>query len=286
MNAFKIVEGAITLMAFLVFFAFMPFSPARTRPIHGMFDTFTTREKEIMQTRVVSHDRSKAHAKAHINWANFVDAVCDYHLWLHGILNILALAPKGGLQLYGPSIIKSLGFNKTKANLLNSVSSYLVVVLSFLISFASDKTGQRGLFCIVSFVWAIVFGGALLGIGVDSDKWLRYAIFTLLGSGNALAQGLNDAWLNINARSPHKRSIGLAFVVMGSNIGGIVGPELFKSSDAPAYVHGFSAVLSLYAGSILVSMVLIFVYWRDNKKMTKKCEEGNLRPQDVRHFEL
>lgn len=263
----------------------VPRSPSSTRPIHGLFDFFTDRDREILEGRV-AHDASKRAEKAHIDRAGFVDAICDVRLWLHGLLNIICLSPKGGLQLYAPSIIKSLGFGKTRANLLNSVSSYLVVIFSFLISFGSDKTGLRGPFCIVAYIWSITFAGALLGIGVNSDKWLRYAIFTLLGSGNALAQALNDAWLNINARSPHKRSIGLAFVVMGSNIGGIIGPQLFQSSDAPEYVNGFLAILILYAASIAVTLLIMWVYWRDNKKMMRDEHRDGTEGTEKRRFQI
>jgi hypothetical protein len=169
-------------------------------------------EGHIMYEVVVIEDPSKGASRALLGWTDFIDAISDIRIWLHGLLNILALSPKGGLQLYGPTIIKSLGFSKTKANLLNSVSSYLVVIFSVTIFLCSDKTGLRGSFCIIAYLWSIAFGGALLGIGINSDKWVRYAIFTHLGSGNALAQGLNNSWININAMSPHKRSMGLVFV--------------------------------------------------------------------------
>ncbi|KAL3470741.1 major facilitator superfamily domain-containing protein [Aspergillus californicus] len=281
-----IIEGSITLAIFLLFVLLLPSSPAHTKPVHRAFDVFTAREKAIMQSRVVLRDPSKGVAKARLGWTEFLDAISDIRIWLHGLQNILSLSPKGGLQLYGPSIIKSLGFTKTKANLLNSVSSYPVIIFSFIISFCSDKTGLRGPYCIVAYVWSIAFAGALLAIGINSDKWLRYTIFTLLGSGNALAQGLNDSWINTNAMSPHKRSMGLAFVTIGSNIGSIIGPSLFQSSDAPRYVNGLAAILTLYSGSILVTGIIMAVYWRDNKTMSKKQEDSELAPREYRYFQI
>lgn len=132
---------------------------------------------------------------------------------MHCALNVLGLAPKGGLQLYGPTIIKGLGFSTTKANLLNSVSSFGVIVLSFAISLASDRTRLRGPWCIVSFVYSIAFPAALYGIdNGKATKWTLFVIFTTLSAGNALAQGLNDAWMNIKVTTAVSRSIGLAMV--------------------------------------------------------------------------
>lgn len=214
----------------------------------------------------MADDETKGADKAHITLKGLRDALLDYRLWLHMILNVVSLAPKGGLQLYGPFVIKSLGFSKTNANLLNAVSSVLVIILSWLISFASDKTRLRGPWCIAAYLWSIAFAGALFG-QTTSPKWTRYAIFTLLSGGNALAQGLNDAWLSINATSPSKRSVGLAMVVMGSNLGAIAGQQLFRQDDAPKYTRAFLAILLLYAASIPITLLIMWVYHRGNRKV-------------------
>jgi len=203
--------------------------------------------------------------RAQMTRSTIIEALLDYKLWLHMCLNIVAMAPKGGMQLYGPTVIKSLGFSKINANLLNSVSSFLVIILSFMISLASDKTGWRGPWCVVAFSWSLIFSGSLFGSLTDT-KWVKYALFTLLSGGNALAQGLNDAWLSINARTRTQRSIGLALVVMGSNLGGLSGQQLFRSSDAPYYQHAFASIMGLYGASIILTMVIMAVYWRVDRK--------------------
>ncbi|KAH7385158.1 major facilitator superfamily domain-containing protein [Phaeosphaeria sp. MPI-PUGE-AT-0046c] len=266
-----IIEGIMTLVVFVVFIALLPKSTVHTKPIHGYFDYFTTKDRTILSSRMSALQRS---AKADLNWASLKGAFLDIRLWLHMILNMASLAPKGGLQLYGPSVIKGLGFSKTRANALNSISSYLVVVFSFLISYASDKTHLRGPWCIVAFAWSIAFAGALYGLPLKANRWARFWVFTFLGSGNALAQGLNDAWLSANAQNPASRSIGLALVVMGSNLGGLAGQQMFRSSDAPRYQRGFLAILCLYVASIVITVVIMGTYWWSNKKARAEHEVG------------
>ncbi|KAL9563555.1 hypothetical protein ACKAV7_012223 [Fusarium commune] len=268
-----IIEGIFTLLAFFVFILLLPRSPIHPKPIHGRFDLFTSREREIMHDRIYQEDISKTEAHAKITFRGVIAALTDYRIWIHTILNVVSLAPKGGLQLYGPTIIRSLGFSKINSNLLNSVSSFLVVFLSFAIAWASDKTKQRGLWCMVAFLWSITFGSALFG-STDKDKWTKYALFTLLSSGNALSQGLNDAWLSINTRSAEKRSIGLALVVIGSNAGGLAGKQLFRESDAPNYTKGFLAIVLLYAAALPITAVIMGVYWRQNEKLEKELIEN------------
>ncbi|KAK1573717.1 major facilitator superfamily domain-containing protein [Colletotrichum navitas] len=233
------VEEIITLVVFLALVAFLPRSPGHTAPIHGLFDFFSPRERQILRARIMADDKTKGADKAQITLKTLAYALTYYSLWLHMLLNVVALAPKGGLQLHGPKIIKSLGFSRTNANLLNAVSSVLVIVLSCTISFASDRTHWRGPWCIVVFSWSIIFAGVLYGLPTGSDKWAHYAIFTLLSGGNALAQGLDDAWVSINAVNPSKRSIDLVMVVMGSSLGAIVGNQLFRDDDAPKYARAF-----------------------------------------------
>ncbi|TQV96652.1 hypothetical protein V2A60_002962 [Cordyceps javanica] len=260
-----IIEGAFTIAVSFVFFLLMPESVLETRPLHGLFDAFSERERAVLVHRIAGPGRCTREAKATMTLDAFRRTLLDVRPWLHMLLNIAAQTPKGALQLYSPSIIKSLGFDTVRANLLNAVSSFGVVVLSVCVSLASDRWRQRGLFCIVAFAWSIVFGGALVAARRSRDRWLRYALLTLLSSGNALAQALNDVWLSINAPTSNYRSVGLAMAVMGSNIGGMVGPQLFQPSDAPLYTNGFIGIMCLYASAILITLVIMGIYWRDNK---------------------
>ncbi|KAK7718775.1 hypothetical protein SLS64_002736 [Diaporthe eres] len=71
-------------------------------PIHGRFDFFTPRQRQILRARIMADDETKGADKAHITLKPFAEALRDYRLWLHMLLNLVALSPKGGLQLYGP----------------------------------------------------------------------------------------------------------------------------------------------------------------------------------------
>ncbi|KAF5557378.1 nicotinamide mononucleotide permease [Fusarium phyllophilum] len=113
------VEGIFTLLVFFVFILLLPRSPMHTKPIHGCFDLFTSREREIMHDRIYQEDISKTEAHAKITIRGVIAALTDYRIWIHTILNLVSLAPKSGLQLYGPTIIRSLGFSKINSNLLN-----------------------------------------------------------------------------------------------------------------------------------------------------------------------
>lgn len=260
------VEGILTLAIFALFVLLLPKSPAHTTPIHALYDLFSARDRAILTARITADDPSKSHPNAPLTWPHLRAALLDPLPWLHLALNLVSLAPKGGLQLYGPTVIQALGFARAKANALNSVSSFLVVAFSAAISYASDATRLRGPWCVAAFLYSIAFGAALCGLPVGAGRWTRYWVFTLLGAGNALAQGLNDAWVSVNARTAQGRSVGLALAVMGSNLGGLVGQQLFRESDAPRYGRAFLAILLLYAGAVVVVGGVMGGYWWRNRK--------------------
>lgn len=101
---------------------------------------------------------------------------------------------------------------------------------------------------------------------------MKYAILTLLNSGVAIAQALNDAWFSINTQDAQIRCIGIALAVTGSNVGGLAGQNIFQESDAPYYPKGFLKILCLYAGSIVLIAAMIFYYWNDNRRIKKVGE--------------
>jgi uncharacterized protein YjeT (DUF2065 family) len=94
-------------------------------------------------------------------------------------------------------------------------------------------------------------------------------MLTLLNSGVAVQQSINDAWFSVNTPDAQERCVGLALAVAGSNLGGLAGSNIFVKSDAPYYHHGFLKILCIYGGSVLVVTLVILYYLYENRKMAK-----------------
>ena len=271
-----VVDGTFTVLVGFLFLFLLPHGPLKTTglvPIKFL-DAFSNNDRQILHKRVILDDPQKEVLLSNLNAKQILAALTDYRLWGHFAINVLALTPKGGLALYSPTIIKALGFNTTAANALSSVSSYGVIVLSLLLAWGSDRTKQRGLFSIIAVSYSTIFAGVQYALTGSKDKWAKYAAFTLLNSGNAISQGINDAWLSSNCRTPQHRSIGLALAVMGSNVGGLTGGQLFRTDDAPSYNRAFLSVLCLYSATLVMIALQMFTYWRSNKKIIAHEGDG------------
>lgn len=262
----------MTLFVALLFLLFLPDAPSRMHGLLCRLSPFSSEDCQILDRRIILDDPYKEVGAKTWNYRFILKALVDIRLWGHMAINILSLAPKGGLQLYSPSIIKSLGFSTSKANALNSVANYGVIVLSFLVSWASDRTKVRGPWCFAAGSYSLLFAGVLWSLPATSDKWKKYAMLTVLNSGNAVSQGLNDAWLSSNCKTPQQRSVGLAMAVMGSNLGGLAGQQLFRSNDAPEYRNGFLAIICLYAAALVVVALLTGLYMHQNRQLAKEAQ--------------
>ena len=227
-----------------------------------------------MHDRVILDDPTKSSDFHKLTFKSVIRTLLHFNLWTHFAINVLGLSPKGGLQLYSPLIIKELGFSRLSANALASVSNYGVCILSFVCSYISDRMGVRGPWCILACAFPMIFSGVQFGLPLGADKWTKYAIFTMLNSANGISQTLNDAWLSSNADTHLQRSIGLALCVIGSNLGGLAGQQLFQEDDAPRYTHAFVAILCLYTGAMAMVIIQIGIYIFKNRSIARSKEQA------------
>ncbi|GLI81670.1 hypothetical protein PoHVEF18_010057 [Penicillium ochrochloron] len=77
---------------------------------------------------------------------------------------------------------------------------------------------------------------------------------------------LNVGWLSVYCRTPQERSVAMALVVMAANCAGISGSQIFRTSDAPKYVHGLTAICALAGASWALAAILCVQYYIRRRK--------------------
>lgn len=58
----------------------------------------------------------------------------------------------------------------------------------------------------------------------------------------------------------------MALVVMAANCAGISGSQIFRTSDAPKYVHGLTAICALAGASWALAAILCVQYYIRRRK--------------------
>ncbi|KAF5686275.1 nicotinamide mononucleotide permease [Fusarium circinatum] len=251
-----IIDGLFTLVVGFVFILIMPRSTTNTLPLAGLkwFDLFNAEERDILAKRVILDDPRK-------------------EVKLSGISPKTALRDRAANSL---DHLSNVGPFRHQRHLNHTQRG-----ISFLHAHDHQESRLRGIYRELPssrkqlrrmHLGNVGIVGVQFAVVGSSDVWMKYAIFTLLGSGVAVSQSLNDAWFSINTEDPQVRCIGLALAVAGSNVGGLAGQNIFVKSDAPYYRNGFLKILCLYAASIVLVSGMIFYYWNDNRRVEKSGE--------------
>lgn len=66
-----------------------------------------------------------------------------------------------------------------------------------------------------------------------------------------------------------------------SQVGNIIGPQTFKSSDAPAYHSAYVAMLIGYVIKLVAIVVLYIYMWLANKKRDREAAAAGVVDYDV-----
>ena len=125
-----LIEGTMSIFIGLLFLMFLPASPLRGHPIlFKKLQYFSEREAYILHKRILVDDPNKARGAISISRSDLKKALLDWRIYPHLLITLTALEPATAMQLYAPTIIGTLGFDKLRANALSSVGPWISLVL-------------------------------------------------------------------------------------------------------------------------------------------------------------
>jgi len=154
---------------------------------------------------------------------------------------------------------------------------YGMVIVAFILAaiFINSKlpSGYRTLLMAVTNVPTVV-GFAM--VAWCHGKGARLAGYWLTGASNATFV-LGLSLLSGNVGGQTKKAIASAAVFLGVAIGNIVGPFLFKSSEAPTYHTGVVGCLVSRALEIIIILVLRFIFIMSNRRRDRAVAEGRVQ---------
>ncbi|KAL1964854.1 hypothetical protein VTN77DRAFT_6356 [Rasamsonia byssochlamydoides] len=265
-----IIEGVMTVGIGIIFILFLPPSVGNGKPLIscGKWSYFTPHEQYILVRRVLLDDPAKTTSQVSISGRDVWQTVRNPRILVHVLITLTSMISVTAVQTYAPSIIKSLGFTPVQANALFSVGNFAAAVISVLLGFLADRTKRRGPAAFIAALWSLI-AYACLRQSVHFPKWNRYAAIVAATATNSVIHVVNVGWLSVNCTNPQQRSIAMAMIVMAANAAGIAGGQVFRTQDAPLYLHAFTAMLSLAAVCLVTVLVQMAWYFWSNRRMAK-----------------
>ncbi|KAH7305949.1 alternative sulfate transporter [Stachybotrys elegans] len=231
------------------------------------FTWFSERELHILRTRVIRDDPMKGKKKKKIGRPAFKKAFTNWRVWCHVLFSLANNGPQRAFDTYSPTIIRSFGFTGLRSNAMASVGLFIQMPVSFLFSFVSDHYNKRGETVIVAMSMNLlgqIFNRVFTELNAQGVRYFGVVWTQTFGT---FAHPLNIAWLSLTCTDSEERALAMAMVIMGANIAGIYGAQIFRSGDV-RYRRGFS----INIGVLSFALVLAIVRFIDDKWLRRKAK--------------
>jgi len=205
------------------------------------------------------------------------------YLWIG--LSMLLNVGASVTNTFGPLIIGSLGFSAYKTSLMNIPFGALQFTIILLASWAAQRFKIKSI-TLVSLTLPVIAGLAMLYTISHTDAHqgsllAGYYLLAFLYGGNPLIVG----WIVGNTAGTTKKSATMSIYNAASAAGNIIGPLLFKSSDAPQYLPGLRAVLGIFvtlaACVVLQAANLMFLNKLQERKRVKNGKPRKLKDHSM-----
>ncbi|KAI9795832.1 MAG: hypothetical protein M1833_006781 [Piccolia ochrophora] len=243
------IMGIFTVFCGFILGFFLPdsFKHPQSTFLPGV-NLFTERELHILQSRVLLDDPMKGKKKRRIGQAAFRKAFSNWRLYVHVLITLSNNGPQRAFDTYAPTLVNGFGFAALTSNAMASVGLFLQIPVSFAFSYVSDHFNKRGETVIAGFsmhLLGYVFNRIFTEINL---RGLRYFGVVWTQTFGTFSHPLNITWMSLACGDSEERALAMAMVIMGANIAGIYGAQIFRSDDKPRYRRGFSiniAVLTI-----------------------------------------
>jgi MFS family permease len=141
------------------------------------------------------------------------------------------VCPLYGISLFLPTIIRTLGYTSSKAQLMTVPIYITAAILAVVVAWFSDKAGKRSPF-IIGFLCMMAVG-FIICISTSNPHAIYGGVFIIACAIYPAFPGV-ITWMSNNLAGSYKRSAGMALQIGVGNLGGVSGnlcPLSHRPSD-------------------------------------------------------
>ncbi|KAJ5654150.1 Major facilitator superfamily domaingeneral substrate transporter [Penicillium lividum] len=229
-----LVLGAFSLLWAGVLYVFLPDSPVQCW-------YFSDREKFVCLERV--KDNNTGMEDKTIKWYQVRECLLDPKTWLLALFSLAQNIPNGGLVTFSAIIVTGLGYSRLITTVLGIPTGVLATVWQIFLGFIAARVPNSrctiiAIANLVPMICAILMWklprenkhGLLAAYYVFYTYWAPYVLSTSLPMANT---------------SGHSKKLTMnAIFFLAYCIGNIIGPQAFRSDDAPSYSRGYEGLLA------------------------------------------
>ncbi|KAJ5782871.1 hypothetical protein N7457_004645 [Penicillium paradoxum] len=262
-----LIFGAVSVTVGIFALIFLPDLPSTARFL-------TERERAIAIDRVAINRQGIKDRR--FKWYQDRQAAQDPKTWLLFVMAIGAQVPNSALTSFTSIIVGTFGFDTLGTQYLQipgGAVQFVTLLLGGYIATKFDGKFHSRFTCMIFACTVCIIGGGLLVGLPNENKWGR-----LVGLWLCYFQGLGFSMsltmVSSNIAGYTKKQVTGALLFTGYCVGNIIGPQTFKSSEAPGYHSAYIAMLAGYTIK-LVAIVALYIYmYLENKRRDRAVIDG------------
>jgi hypothetical protein len=285
-QALFMTYGIITVFWGVFVLWWMPDSPMKAH-------CFSEEDKKLMVERVRQNRTGLQNRKFRKDqvW----DAFCDpqgewfrphlkrFHSMLTGcivygfaLIQLFTTLPSGGLGAFANIIIKSFGFTTWQTQLLQMVSG-VIQIITMLSAVWVDKRFHQTILAMMAAVVPTIAGTiVLLTVPFEVNKrvGLLFAYYIMIAFWACAGLALSLVTRNVAGQTKKSVVIAINFVFWAT--GNAIGPQVFRSKDAPRYFLALAIILGCFLLLEITLFMLRTYYIWQNKRRDGKIARGEV----------
>ena len=193
-----------------------------------------------------------------------------------GLAQILNGVGVAGTVAAGSLLVSSITKSEGLSGLAQTTSVLGAAVMALPLARLTQTGGRR---LALTFGYSVGAIGALLAIFGGANRSLFFMLLGVFMVGAASASGYQARFAAIDLATPENRSKNLSFVVWGSTIGAVTGPNLMEPSGVFAASLGLPKLVGPYliaAFTLALSVTVIALFLKPDPYLTaNKAAEGS-----------
>jgi ACS family allantoate permease-like MFS transporter len=205
-------------------------------------------------------------------WYQFREALVDVRTWLYVLYSLMMNIPNGGITTFGSLVVNSFVNDARLALLLGAPSGLFDIGGKLFFTWMSDKLLDRSLPSFIAILFPMVGGIMMITIPSTAPAGLLIGYYFVSVSG--ASWGLVMTMISNNTVGYTKKATVNGLQILAYGAGNWIGPQTFRSNEAPNYAHGKLMVAIMYGLAAMVLLLIRFINWRENKRRDKMQAES------------
>lgn len=271
-----LIIGLMTILNGILIGLIMPNTPTEAR--------FLSEREKIVVVERIRHN-NQGFGNRVFKWEQAREVLKDPRSYLYFLLSLSVAIPNGGIAGFGTLLLKGFGFSTLKSLLFKMPGGAVELVALATLPVVCRFIKSRMLIAIAYMTFILAWACVL---AFSTNRNAELAGFWIF-SASPIGIVLITSCVTSNTAGFTKKMITTAIMLVGYSAGNVIGPQTFRSTDAPEYNKAKAGAVGCYCATIILMSILTFYnMWENKKRDRKKAELGDayVVPDNVEFADL